>query len=126
MNTSVLAIAISTALGWSIVATSAWAQTVPENLKGTGEVVVTSGGGAWETAQRKAFFEPFTRDTGIKVVVVPQDDGKMLASVKLGQPAADITEINGGSLPTWVNKSAAEEIDYSLFGKDTLNVCPII
>ncbi|AZO54368.1 ABC transporter substrate-binding protein [Mesorhizobium sp. M8A.F.Ca.ET.208.01.1.1] len=124
MKTSALAIAISTALGWSIVAPSAWAQTVPENLKGSGEVIVTSGGGAWEAAQRKAFFEPFTRDTGIKVVVVPQDDGKMLASVKLGQPAADITEINGGSLPTWVNKSAAEEIDYSLFGKDTLKGVP--
>ncbi len=100
------------------------ADEVPANLKGSGEVVITSGGGTWEDAQRKAFFDPFTRDTGIKVVLVPEDHAKLLASIKLGQPEADITSIPGGSLAGWANKGAVEEIDYSLFDADTLKNMP--
>src|SRR5688572_9124020 len=92
----------------------ATAEEVPDKLKGTGEVVITSGGGTWEEAQRKAFFDPFTRDTGIKVVLVPEDHAKLLASIKVGQPEADITSIPGGSLAGWTNKEAVEEIEYSM------------
>ena len=107
-----------------VASTMAAADEVPANLKGTGEVVITSGGGTWEDAQRKAFFDPFTRDTGIKVVLVPEDHAKLLASVKIGQPEADITSIPGGTLKGWVNKGAVEEIDYSLFDETTLKNMP--
>ncbi|KWV42274.1 ABC transporter substrate-binding protein [Rhizobium altiplani] len=100
------------------------AEDVPSNLKGSGEVVITSGGGTWEAAQRKAFFDPFTRDTGIKVVLVPEDHAKLLASVKLGQPEADITSVPGGALAGFVDKAAVEKIDYSLFAKETLAEMP--
>ena len=102
----------------------AFADDQLEKLKGTGEVVITSGGGTWEEAQRNAFFDPFTRDTGIKVVLVPEDHAKLLASVKVGQPEADITSIPGGSLSGWTNKGAVEDIDYSRFDADTLKNMP--
>ncbi len=102
----------------------AHAEDIPDNLKGSGEVVVTSGGGTWEEAQKKAFFEPFTRDTGIKVVLVPEDHAKLLASVKLGQPEADITSVPGGALAGFVNKDAVEEMNYGFFDKDTLANMP--
>jgi putative spermidine/putrescine transport system substrate-binding protein len=117
-------IALAAFWGLSAFAVSASAQDVPENLKGSGEVVITSGGGTWEDAQRKAFFDPFTRDTGIKVVLVPEDHAKLLASIKVGQPEADLTSIPGGSLAGWVNKAAVEEIDYGLFDEDTLKNMP--
>ncbi|UCI32028.1 polyamine ABC transporter substrate-binding protein [Mesorhizobium sp. B4-1-4] len=124
MQATTISFAFSAALFVSALPGAAQAQDVPNNLKGTGEVVVTSGGGTWEEAQKKAFFDPFTRDTGIKVVLVPEDHAKLLASVKLGQPAADITDIPGGELSAWVGKDAAEKFDYRYFGKETLTGMP--
>ena len=100
---------------------SAAAQDVPARLKGTGEVVITSGGGTWEDAQRKAFFDPFQRDTGIKVVLVPEDHAKLLASVKTGVPEADLTSINAGELGGFDRQGAVDEIDYGLFDKATID-----
>lgn len=40
----------------------------PERLKGTGEVVFDSIRGTLDAAEKKVFFERFSRDTGIKVV----------------------------------------------------------
>ncbi|MDX1195590.1 extracellular solute-binding protein [Sinorhizobium medicae] len=99
-------------------------QDAPDNLKGSGEVVFGSIGGTLEAAEKKAFFDPFTRDTGIKVVLVAEDSAKLLASVKLGQPAYDIADIAGGQLATWVSKDAVEKIDYSYFAKETLAGIP--
>lgn len=117
-------IACSTAALLTTLTARAEDAAVPETLKGTGEVVVTSGGGTWEEAQKKAFFEPFTRDTGIKVVLVPEDHAKLLASVKMGQPEADVTSIPGGLLAGFVNKNSVEEIDYSLFSPDSIEAIP--
>src|SRR5579883_1280925 len=54
------------------------------SLAGSGEVIITSGGGTWEQAQRVAFFDPFEKATGIKVVLVPEDHAKLLDSVDAG------------------------------------------
>ncbi|MFO1056823.1 MAG: ABC transporter substrate-binding protein [Dongiaceae bacterium] len=93
-------------------------------LKGSGEVVVTSGGGTWEDAQRKAYFEPFERDTGIKVVLVPEDHAKLLASVKSGAAEADVTSISAGQLAGFDRQGAIEEINWGLFDKETLDNMP--
>ncbi|WP_322883524.1 ABC transporter substrate-binding protein (plasmid) [Sinorhizobium medicae] len=100
------------------------AEEVQANLKGSGEVVVAVDGGSYEAAFRKAFFEPFTRDTGIKVVTAQVDTGKLLTSVQLGQPDADLTSVTGGEFPTWVNRGSVQGIDYSLFSAETLNGIP--
>jgi putative spermidine/putrescine transport system substrate-binding protein len=41
---------------------------IPQRLKGSGVVQVCSYGGAFQDAQRKAYFEPFERLSGIKVI----------------------------------------------------------
>jgi putative spermidine/putrescine transport system substrate-binding protein len=41
---------------------------IPAQLKGSGVVRVCSYGGAFQDAQRKAYFEPFERLSGIKVI----------------------------------------------------------
>lgn len=103
---------------------TAHAEDVQDNLKGTGELIVSVDGGSYEAALRKAFFDPFTRDTGIKIVVTPPNVGKLLASVKLGQPEADLTSVSGGEFPSWVSKGAVDAIDYSLFAEKTLAAIP--
>ncbi|MDQ0562957.1 putative spermidine/putrescine transport system substrate-binding protein [Rhizobium mesoamericanum] len=124
MSIKTTSLGIGAALLFSAMTAAAYADDVAANLKGEGEVVVTSGGGTWEAAQKKAFYEPFTRDTGIKVVLVPEDHAKLLASIKLGQPEADVTEIPGGTINSWIGKDAVEPIDYSLFAKETLAGMP--
>ncbi|MDX8457039.1 ABC transporter substrate-binding protein [Mesorhizobium sp. VK9D] len=124
MGTTKTYFALNAALLLLALPFAAQSQQMPGNLKGSGEVVVTSGGGTWEVAQKKAFFDPFTRDTGIEVVLVPEDQAKLLSSAKLGQPEADITSIEGGQLASWISKGAVEEMDYSLFAKDTLASMP--
>lgn len=96
------------------------------SLKGTGEVVITAGGGTWEAAQKKAYFAPFERDTGIKVVLVPDDRAKMLTSIERGKPEADITNLSAGTIATWINRKAVEKIDYKFFDKATLDGIPAI
>ncbi|MER9171166.1 ABC transporter substrate-binding protein [Mesorhizobium australicum] len=124
MKTTSIKRALCAALLLSLLPLPAQSQEVPDNLKGTGELVITTYGGVWEEAQKKAYFEPFTRDTGIKVVQVSGDSTMLLTSVKMGQPAADITSLNGGEYTSWVNKGALEKIDYSYFAKETLAGMP--
>ncbi len=75
----------------------------------------------WEDAQRKAFFDPFTRDTGITVVLIPEDHAKLLASVAIGSPEADITSVPGGQLAGFAGRGAIDKIDYSFFAPATLD-----
>ncbi|MDX8455290.1 ABC transporter substrate-binding protein [Mesorhizobium sp. VK9D] len=103
---------------------AALSQNIPDNLKGSGEIVIESSGGTLEAAEKKAFFDPFTRDTGIKVVLVAEDHAKLLASVKLGQPANDIADLAGGQLASWIANNGLEKIDYSYFAKETLASIP--
>jgi putative spermidine/putrescine transport system substrate-binding protein len=108
------------AAGLTLEAKRAGAEETAANLKGSGEVVITTLGGTWEDAQRKAFFEPFERNTGIKVVLVPENHAKLLASVQIGVAEADITSISAGMLASFDSKGALSEIDYGLFSEETL------
>src|SRR5689334_11493545 len=72
------------------------AQT-PANTKR--ELVVCSYGGAYQEAQRKAFFEPFERETGIKVREAQWSGeyAKLKAMVESGQPTWDLVTVAEGS-----------------------------
>ncbi|WP_298722264.1 ABC transporter substrate-binding protein [uncultured Ferrovibrio sp.] len=101
-----------------IAAVPALAQ--PKDLRGSGEVVITTGGGSWEAAQKKAYFEPFEKETGIKVVLVPGDSGKLLASIERGRPEADLTNLSAGVITSFINRNALQKIDYKYFDAETL------
>jgi putative spermidine/putrescine transport system substrate-binding protein len=88
------------------------------------ELVITVGGGTWERAQKLSYFDPFTRATGIDVVMVPEDHAKLLASVKVGRPAADLTSIPGSHLAAFARMNALEPIDYTQFADTTLSNLP--
>lgn len=97
------------------------------SFKGSGELVIAStSGGVYEAAQKKAYFEPFEKETGIKVVLIPVENGKLLASIDRGQPEADLTPLSAGILASFIKRNAVEKIDYKYFDRETLDGIPAV
>ena len=59
---------------------------VPQT-RAQGEQVLVVGvhGGAYEDVQRKVFFEPFTKETGIKIIGVPYPNIAKVKSIQVGE-----------------------------------------
>ena len=95
---------------------------IPEKLKGNGVVRVSSYGGAFQEAQRKAYFEPFERLSGIKVIESQGPDPvKVKAMVDTKNIEYDVGEFDRASVINLQKKGDYwEEIDYSLV--DTANI----
>lgn len=89
---------------------------IPEELKGEGEVVVVSFGGAFQEAQREAYFKPFEELTGIKVVEGEGPDYiKVKAMVDTGNIEWDVVLLSQVSGKTLLKQGDYwEPIDYSL------------
>jgi putative spermidine/putrescine transport system substrate-binding protein len=89
--------------------------SVSERLKGTGEVSVSSFGGVLDQ-QRKAFYEPFSELTGIKVVEAPATPNtKVRAMVDTKNVDVDVVSLTLGSvLELEANGDYFEKIDYDL------------
>ena len=96
--------------------------SIPANLKGNGEVRVVSYGGAFQDAQRKAYFEPFQQLSGIKVIDSEgPDTAKVKAMVDTKNVEWDIGEFDRGDVINLAKKGDYwEPIDYSLV--DTANI----
>ncbi|WP_413711793.1 ABC transporter substrate-binding protein [Rhizobium sp. Rhizsp82] len=84
-------------------------------------VIVTDGGGAWGAAQKAAYFDPFEKETGIKVSLVPYAlPGKVKASIEAGAPVADVADLSGSQLPSFARAGLLEEIDTKFFAASDL------
>jgi putative spermidine/putrescine transport system substrate-binding protein len=96
--------------------------SIPDNLKGSGQVRVVSYGGAFQDAQRKAYFEPFQKLSGIKVIDSEgPDTAKVKAMVDTKNIEWDIGEFDRGDVINLEKKGDYwEPIDYSLV--DTANI----
>jgi putative spermidine/putrescine transport system substrate-binding protein len=88
-----------------------------EGAKGvpdSGQVVVRDGGGAWGDAQRKAFFEPFQKETGIKVVPAPSGGQPQLrAAIVSGKPGMDVADVGGANIGAFEQEGLLQKIDYA-------------
>ncbi|MFT4038170.1 MAG: ABC transporter substrate-binding protein [Thermomicrobiales bacterium] len=94
---------------------------VPENLKGSGEVIVASWGGAVLDAQLISTIEPFQELTGIKVTVAESPDpSKIKAMVDTGNIEWDVVWLGLGDVLAL--DGYFEEMDYSYF--DLENISP--
>jgi putative spermidine/putrescine transport system substrate-binding protein len=98
--------------------------SIPDNLKGSGEVTVASYGGTFQDAQREAYFKPFEQLSGIKVNEAEgPDTAKVKAMVDTGNIEWDVAEFDRAGVINLEKKGDYwEEIDYSLF--DTANIDP--
>lgn len=98
-------------------------ESIPENLKGSGEVRVQSWGGAFQDAQREAYFIPFQELSGITVIESEgPDPSKIKAMVDTGNVEQDVVQMDRSDI-MFLEKQGDywEEIDYSLFDVDNID-----
>ena len=80
------------------------------------KLVVVGWGGAWEKAAKKAFGDPFEKETGIKIIwTAPIDFGKLKAMVEAKNPEWDVI---GAAGMHWMVKAEyaglLNKIDYNV------------
>ena len=82
------------------------------------ELVVTSWGGAYQDAQRKAYFEPYAKATGAKIVEDTWNGGYGIieAKVKAGSPNWDVVQVEADELELGCADGMYEPLDWSLIG----------
>jgi putative spermidine/putrescine transport system substrate-binding protein len=99
--------------------------SVPANLKGSGVVRVCSWGGALQDAQRKAYFQPFEKLCGIKVIESEGPDAvKVKAMVDTKNVEYDVGEFDRADVINLQKKGDYwEEMEYGLF--DTAHIDPV-
>ena len=79
-----------------------------------GEVVICGWGGSLQEAERKAFFQPFEQETGIKVVETsPTDYGKLKAMVLSGNVEWDLVDAGDRHLFAGIQEGLLEKLDYA-------------
>src|SRR5205809_167956 len=84
------------------------------------QIVVTSWGGAYQEAQRKAYFEPFTKETGIKVVeATGPDAAKIKAMVASGNVEWDVVDVALATVLVLGEQGLTTPIDYGKFDAQT-------
>ena len=95
----------------------------PDKLKGSGVVRVSSYGGVFQEAQRKAYFKPFEELSGIKVIDTEgPDQAKVKAMVDTKNIEYDVGEFDRASVINLARKGDYwEDIDYSLFDVDNID-----
>ena len=94
-------------------------------LAESGEVAIVSWGGSYQEAQKKAYFEPFSQATGIKVIegTGPQIE-RTRAEVASGAPGFDLVVTNQAFNLIGVEQGLWIPIDYSKFDKAVLDAIP--
>lgn len=80
-----------------------------------GRVVINADGGAYEEAENKAIYEPFTRETGIEVVRVPATATQVLAMVQSGSVQLDVLDNAEAQMLMLDKQGALAPIDYDKF-----------
>ncbi|ACZ40028.1 extracellular solute-binding protein family 1 [Sphaerobacter thermophilus DSM 20745] len=89
---------------------------------GQKELVIASWGGAYQEAQRKAFFDPFTKETGIKIIEAgPTDNAKIAAMVESGNVEWDLVDNDMGGILELKKKDFLEPIPYDAIPQDVLD-----
>jgi len=81
--------------------------------RAAGQVVVRNPGGAYSDTQKQYIYDPFTKETGIEVVIVASTLTKMLAMVKSGNAELDVADAGFDGLVTLDHTGALATIDYA-------------
>jgi putative spermidine/putrescine transport system substrate-binding protein len=79
------------------------------------ELVVVSWGGSFQEAQRKALFEPFVKEFGIKLIEdSPSDQAKIRAMVKTNNVTWDVVDLGSYYPDNLGSLGYLEPIDYTI------------
>lgn len=92
----------------------------------TGSLVWVGYGGSTQDAQRVAFVDPFTKDTGINVTAAAGPDlAKLQAQVQTGNMEWDVLSVIGSQAIRAGASGLLEAIDYNVVDKEGLEVEPL-
>ncbi|MGW1029922.1 ABC transporter substrate-binding protein [Streptomyces sp. NPDC002577] len=80
--------------------------------KSSKTLVVRDSGGTYGDANQKAIYEPFTRETGIRIEVVNIQYAQMLAQIQQGRPQFDVIDDSMSDFLRFKNAEATEDLDY--------------
>lgn len=82
-------------------------------------LVVASYGGAWQEAQRQAFFDPFENSRNISIVDVPYDGqfAKIKEMAISGAVEWDVVDVEGNMVVLGAKEGILEAIDYGVVDK---------
>ena len=84
-------------------------------------VYVNSYGGVWETSWKKAFFDPFTKQTGIQIKTVPGVSfAKLKAQVQTGNYQWDVVNLGDVEYGQAVLENLLEKVDKAAAKTDQL------
>ena len=87
-------------------------------LKGGGNLVVASWGGAFTQAQSDAYFKPFSAATGISVITAgPPDLAKMNVMKAAGNVEWDLVTVEGWMLYSAIKQDLLQPLDYNFIDK---------
>ena len=82
------------------------------------QVVFANYGGSWEQAMRRAWFEPFTKETGIQVVSASGNNlGRLQAMVESNKPEWDIVEGTPELARIGAERGLLEPLDFKVIDK---------
>jgi putative spermidine/putrescine transport system substrate-binding protein len=91
----------------------------------TKELVVAGWGGTAQDVQKRAFFDPFEKATGIKVTLTgPPLASKIKAQVVSNNVEWDLAHVGPGIHGTLAQEGLLEKIDYSQISKEVLKEIP--
>jgi putative spermidine/putrescine transport system substrate-binding protein len=86
------------------------------------QLVIASWGGSYSESQRKAFFEPFAKATGIRVVEAPAPKSAVIkAMVESGNVEWDVMDLTAFQLFSLAQQGLLEKLDYSRLDQRNLS-----
>ena len=85
------------------------------------QVVVVGWGGVWQDAYRKALFEPFMKETGIKVVEEEfgGEYAKLTSQIEAGKITWDLAAFESPQVIQGCDKGAFVKLDWAALGGRT-------
>src|SRR5579862_8873270 len=91
------------------------AMAIGSEAQAADRITIMATGGAWQAALRKAWFEPFTKETGIKVAEQEYlgDLGKIKAMVDTGHVPIDLVNVETATVLQGCDEGILAHIDYS-------------
>ena len=93
-------------------------------VRAAGQVVVRNPGGAYSDTQKQYIYDPFTKETGIEVVIVASTLTKMVAMVKSGNAELDVADAGFDGLTTLDRTGALAPIDYGSWKRTDVKDVP--
>jgi putative spermidine/putrescine transport system substrate-binding protein len=82
------------------------------------QITIVSWGGAYQESQRKAYYEPYAKEKGIKVVEEEYDGelGKVKAMKEAGNVTWDVLDVDSAHALAGCDEGLLEKLDYAKIG----------